>query len=154
MFQLLTVIGSIFGCHNCDTQKCRAFPVSVEGNPGRSLKHRAQALEISRTGLRTIVKKHLMFHPYKIMILQKILPHDPVQRQQFSEHILNILQNDLAVIITSKEAHFHVDGHVTKLNCWYWVKETPSELDQKSLHSQKVTLWFALSIVGTIRPYF
>lgn len=128
--------------------------VSVEGSPGRSTRRRAQALEISRTSLRTIMKKHLKFHPYKIMIVQKILPHDPVQRLQFSEHMLNILQDDLAVIITSDEAHFHLDGHVNKQNCRYWAKENPRELHQKPLHSQKVTVWCALSKVGIIGPYF
>ena len=42
------------------------------------------------------------------MIVQKILPHDPIQRRQFSEHRLNILEDDLAWIITSDEAHFHL----------------------------------------------
>ena len=48
------------------------------------------------------------------MIGQKILPHNPVQRLQFSDHVLNILQDDLAVIIISDEAHFHLDSHVNR----------------------------------------
>ena len=87
----------------------------------------AQALEISRTSLRTIMKKSLMFHLYKIMIVQKILPRDPVQRLQFSDHMLNILQGDLAVIITWDEEHFHLDGHINKQNRQYWAKENPRE---------------------------
>ena len=68
--------------------------------------------------------------------------------------MLNILQDDLAVIITSDEAHFHLDGHVNKQNCRYWAKENPRELHQKPLHSQKVTVWCALSKVGIIGPDF
>ena len=71
------------------------------------------------------MKKHLMFHSYKIMIVQKILSHDPVQRLQFSEHMLNILHDDLAVIVFSDEAHFRLDAHVSKQICRYWAKETP-----------------------------
>ena len=78
--------------------------LSVEGGPGRSTRRRAQLLKISRTILRTIVKEHLMFHSYGIMIVQKIFPNVPVQRLTFSKRILNILHKDLAVIITSDEA--------------------------------------------------
>ena len=53
------------------------------------------------------------------MIVQKILPHDPVQRLQFSKHMLNILQDDLAVIITSNDSHLHLDYRVNKKNCRY-----------------------------------
>ena len=53
--------------------------VAVDGSPGRSTKRRAQALEVSRMSLRTIMKKQLMFHLYKVMIVPKILLHDPVQ---------------------------------------------------------------------------
>ena len=61
-----------------------------------------------------------------------------VQRLQFSEHILSILQDDLAVIITSDEANFHLNGQVNKLNCQYWAEENTRELHQKSLHNQMV----------------
>ena len=58
------------------------------------------------------MKKYLMFHPYKIIFVQNILPHDPVQRLQFNEHMLNMLQDDFAVIVSLGEAHFHLDGHL------------------------------------------
>ena len=61
-----------------------------------------------------------MFQLYKLMIMQKILQHDHVQRLKFSENMLNILTDDLAVIITSDEARFHLDNHVNKQNCQYW----------------------------------
>ena len=74
------------------------------------------------------------------MVVQKILLHEPVQRLQFSDDMLNILQDDLAVIITSDEAHFHLDGHVNNQSCLYWAKDDPRELHQKSLHCQRVTV--------------
>ena len=78
-----------------------------------------------------------MIHPYKIMIVQKILSHDLVQRLQFSEHMLNILQNDLAVIITSDEAHFHLDGHINRQSSLFWAKENFRELHRKSSAESK-----------------
>ena len=95
--------------------------VSVEESPGRSTRRRSQALGISRTRLQFIMKKHLKFHPYKMMIVQRILLHDPVQRLEFCQRMLNILQDDLAVIINSDKAHFQLDGHVNKQNCRFWV---------------------------------
>ena len=64
-----------------------------------------------------------MCPPFNIMIVQKILSHDPVQPMKFIEHMLNNLQEDLAVIITSVEAHFHLDSHGNKQNSRYWAKK-------------------------------
>ena len=68
--------------------------------------------------------------------------------------MLNILQDDLAVIITSDEAYFQLDDHVNKQNCRFWAKENPKELHQKPLHSEKVTVWCAMSKFGVIGLYF
>ena len=66
------------------------------------------------------------------MIMRKILLFDLVRRLQFNEHMLklNILKGDLAGIITSDEAHFHLNGRVNKQNCQYWAKENSRELYQ------------------------
>ena len=126
---------------------CIVFRISVEGSSGRSTRRRVQALEISSTSLRTIMKNHLLFHPYKITILHNILLHGPVQRLQLSNHMLNILQDDLALIITSDEAHFLLNGHANKQSCRNRVKEDPREQHRKPLQRQKkksyVVMYFA-----------
>ena len=91
--------------------------VSIEESPRRSTRHRSQSLGVSRRSLQKILTRHLKLHPYKIMLVQKLLPTDNVQRLQFSERMLNILQDDLAMIITSDEAHFHLNGYINKQNC-------------------------------------
>lgn len=128
--------------------------VSVEESPRRSTRKRAQALGISRRSLQTILAKHLKFHPYKIVVVQRLLPTDNVQRVTFSERMLDILRDELSIVITSDEAHFHLDGNVNKQNCRYWASDNPRELHQQPLHSEKVTVWCALSKVGIIGPYF
>ena len=65
-----------------------------------------------------------------------------------------IVLDDLAVIITSDDAHFHLDRHVRNQNCSFWAKENPKELHQKPLHSEKVTVWCTMSKFGVIGPYF
>ena len=102
--------------------------MSFEGSPGRSTRRRALVLETSRSIPRIITQKHLLLHPYLAIIVQKLLPHYPVQHLQLSEHILNILQD---------EAHFHLDDHVDKQNCRYRAKENPRELHQAPLYIVK-----------------
>jgi len=54
----------------------------------------------------------------------------------------------------SDEAHFHVSGFVNKQNFRYWSQANPRALHEKPLHSQKVTVWCAMSASGIIGPYF
>jgi len=54
----------------------------------------------------------------------------------------------------SDEAHFHVSGFVNKQNFRYWSQANTRALHEKPLHSQKVTVWCAMSTLGIIRPYF
>jgi hypothetical protein len=128
--------------------------VSVEESPRRSTRHRTQALGISRRSLQTILNEHLKFYPYKIMLVQKIFPRDHLQREQFSVRMLEILQDQYALFMTSGEAHFHLDGYVNKQNCRYRAHGNPRRFNQQPLHSEKVTVWCALSKVGIIGHYF
>jgi len=62
----------------------------------------------------------------------------------------NFIQN----VWMSDEAHFHLDGFVNKQNFRYWSEENPRQLYQRPLHSDKVTVWCAISHYGIIGPYF
>lgn len=88
------------------------------------------------------------------MIIQKLLPRDYLQREQFSVRMFGILQDQYALIMTLDEAHSHLDGYVNKQNCRYWADGNPNELHQQPLHSEKVTVWCVLSKIGIIGPYF
>ena len=52
------------------------------------------------------------------------------------------------------EAHLQLDGYANKQNCRYWASENPLNLHEQPLHSQKVTVWCAISTSGIIGPYF
>lgn len=58
------------------------------------------------------------------------------------------------IVFFSDEAHFHLTGWVNKQNMRYWSVTNPRQLHQKPLHSDRVTVWCALSRVGIIGPYF
>jgi hypothetical protein len=54
----------------------------------------------------------------------------------------------------SEEASFHTSSYVNKQNCWFWAINNLPELHQHLLHSEKVTVWCAISCGGIIGPYF
>jgi len=56
-------------------------------------------------------------------------------------------------IWVSHEAHFHVSGFVNKQKFRYQSQANPTALHEKPLHSQKVTVWCAISESGIIGPY-
>lgn len=123
-------------------------------SPRRSTRRRAQALGMSRRSLQRILHGHLKFHPYKIMVVQKLLPTDHLQRLQFSQRMLELMEDENVVIMMSDEAHFHIDGYVNKQNCRYWADASPRDLHQRPLHSDKVTVWCGVSKLGIIGPFF
>ena len=61
---------------------------------------------------------------------------------------------DDAVVFFSDEAHFHISGCVNKQNMRYWSSANPREIHQRLLHSDRVTVWCAISRIGIIAPYF
>lgn len=131
--------------------------IAVQRSPKRSAKKHSQALNISNTSLRRILKQDLHYHPYKIQVVQKLNRDDKIARLQFSEQFLEIFnadENVLNNLVMTDEAHFHLDGYVNKQNCRYWASENPFNLHEQPLHSQKVTVWCAISTSGIIGPYF
>lgn len=60
----------------------------------------------------------------------------------------------LSNLLMSDEAHFELSGCVNKQNCRYWASENPSWIQQKSLHTQRVTVWCAVAQWGVVGPYF
>ena len=58
------------------------------------------------------------------------------------------------VIVTSDEAHFHLNGNVNKQNFHYWSPMNPRQLHERPLHCDRVTVWAAVAKFGVIGPYF
>ena len=139
---------SVRTTENVDTRR-RA----VLASPRRSARRQALALGMSRRSLHRILHDELIFHPYKIMIVQQLAKGDFAQRRDFCENMVAILTEDANAVVMSDEAHFHLNGFVNKQNC-RWAAENPRELHQRLLHSSKVTVWCGVSKVGIVGPYF
>ena len=78
-------------------------------------------------------------------------------RRQFCERMMAKVNEDedfISNLWMSDEAHFHLNGFVNKQNFRYWAQRNPAQLHQRPLHSNKVTVWCAMSSYGVIGPYF
>ncbi|PNF39387.1 hypothetical protein B7P43_G13223 [Cryptotermes secundus] len=122
-------------------------------SPRCSAHKHAVALDISHRSMCRILHEHLHFHPYKMVVVQELLPHDFQNRVTACETLLETLPPD-ALVFFSDEAHFHISGYVNKQNMCYWSGNNPRELHERPLHSDKVTVWCALLRVGVTGPYF
>lgn len=129
----------------------------VQSSPKRSTRKRAQSLQLSQTTLRRILKEDLKMFPYHIQT-KHLLTGDDKQRRLF---MANILMEKIEAhaaflpnLITTDEAHFHLDGQVNSKNNIFWGKKPPEEVAQRPLHSEKVTVWCAVWSKGILGPYF
>ncbi|PNF15158.1 hypothetical protein B7P43_G14820 [Cryptotermes secundus] len=126
---------------------------SILRSPRRSARKQAVALDISNRSMHRILHEHLHFHPYKMVVVQELSPRDFQNRITACETLLETLPPDTLAFF-SDEAHFHISGHVNKQNVHYRSGNNPKELHERPLHSDKVTVWCALSRVRIISPYF
>jgi len=80
-----------------------------------------------------------------------------VNRVNFCQTFLRLINQNQELVnnlLMSDEAHFHLSGFVNKQNFRYWSATNPIELNERPLHSSKVTVWCAISSFGIIGPYF
>ncbi|GFY01171.1 DUF4817 domain-containing protein [Trichonephila clavipes] len=70
-------------------------------------------------------------------------------------------QNEIVVvpdfhkrILFSDEAHFWLNGYVSKQNCRIWSEANPQVYVETPLHPEKLTVWCTLWAGGIIGPYF
>lgn len=105
---------------------------SIRENPTQSTRKRSSALNVPRTSLQRILKKDLLMHPYKIQLVQELKDTDAIQRENYANEMLNRFTS-FNNIMFSDEAHFHLNGHVSKQNCRYWSPNNPKLKHQKPL---------------------
>ena len=104
------------------------------------------------TSVYRLLRYDFKLTPYTISVMQHLKPSDIHSRLSFATWMKD--HPDIANMVWfSDEAHFYLDAQVNKKNCWLWGSEKP-DIYMKSLHSQKLTVWAALSSSGIIGPFF
>ena len=89
--------------------------------------------------------------------MQQLFPADKLQTKTFTEWFNNMCREEeyfIQHLIISDEAHFDLSGYVNKQNCRFWSRKGPEIMHEKSLLSEKVTVWCALTYSCVIGPYF
>ena len=130
---------------------------SVEEDPKRSVRKRAQSLNLHRNTCWRILRKDVPLYPYRIETHQVLVEADKLKRKAMATKIVEKTANSptfLRYLWTSDEAHFHLHGHVNSKNNIIWGTEKPKEVASTPLHSPKCTVWAAISMLGVIGPYF
>jgi len=73
--------------------------------------------------------------------------------QQFNEKVARY-PFFIRRVYFSDESHFQLDGQVNSHNAIFWGNEKPDFVNHVPLHSEKVTVWCAVSFAGIVGPYF
>jgi hypothetical protein len=103
----------------------------------------------------TVLKKMLRYHPYKISVVQSLIPPDYLQRVRFCNWFNEIMNNDiLDNTFFSDEGWFHLDGYVNKQNYRIWSGENHHAVRTATLHPVKVGVWLAVSRQRVYGPVF
>ena len=81
--------------------------------------------------------------PYKLQIVQALLPHDKPKGVAFAVDMLDSIDNDnnfLDNVIFSDESTFHLSGKVNRHNCRIWGTENPPVVHEHERDSPKVNV--------------
>lgn len=120
-------------------------------NPRQSLKLASQALQISKSSIHVILKKKLLWKPYKTQKRQSIPERCVLPRSRKSSCFIDAFDNDPALLDNiwfTDESHFELVPTLNKQNNRYWAPEQPYETIETELHAAKTTAWAAISAQG------
>ena len=130
---------------------------SVSCSPRRSARTHAQALRMSDSSVRRILRSDMSLHPYKLQVVHPLSNRDREMRLQFCRQFVGILTENPDLpnkLLMSDEAHFHLHGTVNKQNFRYCSAANPHQLHQRPTYDPKVTLLCAVWSRGVTGPYF
>lgn len=128
----------------------------MEQEPTKPLKRLSQEIGLSFGTCRTIVKKNLAMHSYKMQSYQSLLPTDHPRRLAYCQWFTDNLMNDDLLNLTffSDEAWFHLSGYINSQNMRMWSSENPHIFLESPLHPEKIGVWMAVSRRRIIGPIF
>lgn len=113
-------------------------------------------LDISSTSIHWILKKKLLWHPYKTQLKHQIPVRCERPRVVEAGCLLNAINNNLDLLDNiwfSDESHFELTPAVNKQNNRYWAPDQPHIIVERPLHPVTVHVWGAICSYGmTILP--
>jgi hypothetical protein len=128
----------------------------IAENPHSSTRLMSAQTNVSHTNVRTILRRRLHMHPYKVSVVQEILPRDHNSRMQYCNFFQQNLNNDDVFDLSffTDESWFHLSGYVNKQNYRTWSTVNPRNFLEVPLHPLKIGIWLAVSRRRIIGPIF
>lgn len=120
---------------------------AIADSPQSSLRRLSNQSGLSFGSVRNALRANGM-RPYKIRMVQNLLPSDPAARVQYCQWLMTMIspdQDELNDWFWSDEAWFHLDGYVNSQNSRMWATENLHHLHEERLHAQKLGVWCAMS---------
>lgn len=130
---------------------------SVIENPYASTRDLERTLNISRCSINRILRLH-KFHPYGIMLLQKLSENDKLNRLAFCTWVMEENQEreeSIRNILVTDEATFHSNGFVNRHNFHYYDRGNPHlmrAIDHQ--HRWSLNVWAGIVNNTIIGPFF
>ena len=130
---------------------------SISRSPRRSARKHAQALRMSDSSVRRILRSDPSLHPYELQVVHALSNREREICLQYCRRFVGILTENPDLpnkLLMSNEAHCHLHGTVNKQNFRYWSAANLHELHQRPNYGTKVTVWCAVWSRGVTEPYF
>ena len=116
-------------------QKSSGRPLTAERvrasflhSPKKSTGTAAKELSMLKTTVWRVLRKRLVFKPYRIQMVQQLSDEDHRRRLDFCLQLQNLMSSDdhfLEKVQFSDEVTFHVSGAVNRRNVRIWGSENP-----------------------------
>jgi len=116
-------------------------------SPKKSTGTAAKELSMSKTTVWKVLRKRLVFKPYRIQMVQ-LSDVDHRRRVDFCLHLQELMSSDdnfLEKVNFSDEATFNVSGSVNRRSVRIWGSENPYAYVEHQRDSPKINVFFAIS---------
>jgi hypothetical protein len=126
-------------------------------NLKKSVHKLAQQTGVSYGSTRTVLKKHLHLHLYKITSVHELKEKASIKCVEYCEWFSDINtangEDILGIIFFTDDVWFHLSNYVNNQNSHICSTTNPHEIKVTPLHDQKVGMWCTISqnwIIGSI----
>jgi hypothetical protein len=103
-----------------------------------------------------VLRRRLLFKPYRLQLVQALRAKDKVKRAEFCERTLQNTEDDkfLPRVIFSDESTLHLSGKVNRHNVRIWELQNPHTTLEHERDSPKVNVFCATAQTKVYGPFF
>jgi len=148
--------GKSSGRPRVSEENVRRIQESFERSPHKSTRTASRELGIPQPTVWRVLRRRLLFKPYRLQLVQALRPNDKRKRVEFCDRMLQNTEDDIFLprLIFSDEATFHLSGKVNRHNDRIWGLQNPQEALEHERDSPKDNVFCALSQTKVYGPFF